>query len=118
MEPPLPRGIVWLDGPEPGLLAPGCAWLRLPEATWSLQWLSATGLAGNSGGTASDSHRTSLDHRPFLTRELYPLGTPRAQGGDRDRQRGGHRGDRNGGGDRRRVVVGEVERTIARCDRQ
>src|SRR3954447_19141943 len=75
---PFPRGIVWLEGPEAGLLAPGFAWPRLPEVTWSPQWrFVRLGLAGNSGGTAPDFHRTSLDHRPDYARNCTARGAER-----------------------------------------
>src|SRR4051812_49795863 len=74
---PFPRGIVWLEGPEAGLLAPGFAWLRLPAATWSPQWLHAAGLAGNSGGTAPGFYPTSLYHRPDYAPDSTPCAAVR-----------------------------------------
>src|SRR3954464_6530251 len=47
--------------PEAGLLAPGFAWPRLPGERRSPVALHAAGLAGHSGGTAPDLHRTSLE---------------------------------------------------------
>ena len=46
----------------------------LPRAfpeSGALQWHRAGGLAGHSGGTAPESHRTSLDHRPCLRAAAY-----------------------------------------------
>src|SRR5918992_4954597 len=37
---------------------------------------AAPSTPGHSGGTAPDSHRTSLDHRPIWTAEAYPRGQP------------------------------------------
>src|SRR5436305_12652190 len=62
---PFPRGIDWLwaGGRSPGsrirLAAPSRVDVVDPVAS------DAAGLAGNSGGTAPDFHRTSLDHRPI-----------------------------------------------------
>src|SRR2546421_7535140 len=50
------RRVSWLP------VSPGRAF---PESG-APQWLSLrSGLAGHSGGTAPDLHRTSLDHRPL-----------------------------------------------------
>src|SRR4051812_49840410 len=75
---PFPRGIVWLEGPEAGLLAPGFAWPRLPEATWSPQWrFVRLGLAGNSGGTPPGFPPASLYPPPDFARDCTARGAER-----------------------------------------
>ena len=73
-EPSLPRGLIRLAGGQVSWL-PGFA-PRLPEDAVASSVAGRRVAAvprvvpGHSGGTAPDSHRTSLDHRPYFGASL------------------------------------------------
>ena len=79
-KPPFPRGLNWLAGDRsPGFrdraAAPSRGLCVVPSG-WRARRLRPPP-PGHSGGTAPDSHRTSLDHRPYVRGESIP---PRRQG--------------------------------------
>src|SRR5919201_1947452 len=54
---------------------PACLSPRLPRSAVASQWRCAAGSSGYSGGTAPDSHRTSLDHRPLSATSITLIKT-------------------------------------------
>jgi len=77
-KPPFPRGLSWLAGDR----SPGSresVGRTFPRALCRPQWPALSRACsflhpGHSGGTASASHRTSLDHRPYVRGRVYPPG--------------------------------------------
>src|SRR3954451_20226904 len=62
---------VCMARPGTGLLASGLLRRAFPRRCVFLSGLLRLRLPGHSGGTAPVSHRTSLDHRPYVTAPVY-----------------------------------------------